>query len=289
MRARAWGIGLLAVALTAGGCTTGRVTGGGPNIADAQKESAVGLKARVAVARFENKVEGNMWMSFQRQMAQLMVQAQAAMAQAMRNLDKQQGGAAAPQTPAWVNTWANYSDPISGGVKDMLTSELVACEKFIIYERENLGDIMAEQQLSSSAAANPKTKIAAGQLEGVELFVYGSLTEFDATSDAGEVTVPIPAFGKTFDANIGYKKARGAMDLRIVDTRTGRIVAVTTVKGSSTSMRLGGYSQESGTSLPTTLQGYSNTPVEAALRKMVKEAVKYIIKKTPQEYYHYDK
>jgi len=288
MRTATAGIGLLIVCLAAWGCASGRVTTGGPRIEDAQKESAVGLKARVAVARFENKVEGNMWMSFQRQIAQIMVQAQAAMAQAMKNLNTQQGGAAGQQQ-AWVNSWSNFSDPISGGVKEMLTTELVACEKFIVYERENLADIMAEQQLSNSAGANPKTKIPAGQLEGVELFIYGALTEFDATSQGGEITIPIPAFGKTFDANIGYKKAKVAMDLRIVDTRTGRIVAVTTVKGSATNVRLGAQSQEDWSRLPTTLQGYANTPVEAALRKMIKEAIKVVVKKTPKEYYRYDK
>jgi curli biogenesis system outer membrane secretion channel CsgG len=286
MRAGTAGIGLLIVCLAAWGCASGRVTAGGPRIEDTQKESAAGLKARVAVARFENKVEGNMWMSFQRQIAQIMVQAQAAMAQAMKNLNTQQGGASGQQ--AWVNSWSNFSDPISGGVKEMLTTELVACEKFIVYERENLADIMAEQQLSNSAAANPKAKIPAGQLEGVELFIYGALTEFDATSQGGEITIPIPAFGKTFDANIGYKKAKVAMDLRIVDTRTGRIVAVTTVKGSATDVRLGAQSREDWSRLPTTLQGYANTPVEAALRKMIKEAIKVVVKKTPKEYYHYN-
>jgi len=289
MNVRIWRILILAVCLAAWGCASGRVTTGGPNIGDVQKESAVGLKARVAVARFENKVEGNMWMSFQRQMAQLMAQAQVAVAQAMKKLNNPQAGGTPDPQQAWLSSWTSSGDPISGGVKDMLTTELVASEKFLVYERENLGDILAEQQLSNSAAANPKAKIPAGQLEGVELLIYGSLTEFDATSDSGEVTIPIPAFGKTFDANIGYKKSKVAMDLRIIDTRTGRIVSVATVKGSATSMRLGGQSEENWSRLPTTLAGYANTPVEAALRKMIKEAIKTIIKKTPKEYYHYDK
>jgi len=286
MRMRTACVGLVLAAFLAAGCTAGRVTNGGPRIEDVQKESAVGLKARIAVARFENKVEGNMWMSFQRQIAQIMVQAQAAMAQAMQNMNKQQGGTGT-QPPAWANSWKDFSDPISGGIKDMLTTELVSCNKFIVYERENLSDIMAEQQLSGTGAA--KTKIPEGQLEGVELFIYGALTEFDATNQGGEVTIPIPAFGKTFDANIGYKKAAVGMDLRIVDTRTGRIVAVTSVKGSATDVRLGGQERENWGNLPTTLEGYKNTPVEAAIRKMLKEAVKYIITKTPKEYYHYDK
>jgi len=277
-------LALVGLALLLAGCTTGYVTQGGPNMQDVMGQAYNGPKARVAVARFENKVEGNMWMSFQRQIAQLMVQAQKAMAEAMRNYNRQQAGA---QQPAWVNAWANFSDPISSGIKDMLTSELVACNRFIVYERENLADIMAEQQLSTSKAANPKTQIPAGQLEGVELFIYGALTEFEATKEGGEITVPIPILGQTVDANLGYNRAEVAMDLRIIDTRTGRIVSVATVKGSSTDFRLGGSNASS--TLPTTLQGYKNTPVEAACRKMIREAIKYIVTKTPKEYYHFEK
>ncbi len=274
------------LALAAGGCVTGRATSGGPSIDDVRKQSPTGLKARVAVARIENKVEGNMWMSFQRQISQIMAQAQVAMAQAMRNANNAQGGGAVPVQP-WLGNWSS-NDPICGGVKDMLTGELVSCDRFLVYERENLDEIMAEQRLSNSGAANPKARIPEGQLEGVELFIYGALTEFDAAGQGGEITVPIPAFGTTFDANIGYKKANVAMDLRVVDTRTGRIVAITTVKGSATNVRLGGQNRQDTAGLPTTLEGYKNTPVEAALRKMIKEAVKSILSKTPKAYYHYE-
>jgi curli biogenesis system outer membrane secretion channel CsgG len=278
------GLALAGLALWLSGCTTGYVTQGGPAMQDVMGQAYNGPKARVAVARFENKVEGNMLMSIQRQIAQLMAQAQKAMAEAMRNYNRQQAGA---QQPAWLNSWANVSDPITSGIKDMLTSELVACNRFIVYERENLDDIMAEQQLSASKAANPKAQIPGGQLEGVELFIYGSLTEFEATKEGGEITVPIPILGQTVDANLGYNRAEVAMDLRIIDTRTGRIVSVATVKGSSTNFRLGGESATS--SLPTTLQGYKNTPVEAACRQMIRQAVKYIVTKTPKDYYHFEK
>jgi len=284
MKIRSVGLGLAlaGLALWLSGCTAGYVTQGGPAMQDVMGQAYNGPKARIAVARFENKVEGNMLMSLQRQIAQVMAQAQRAMAEAMRNY--KQGGA---QQPAWLNSWANVSDPITSGIKDMLTSELVACNRFIVYERENLDDIMAEQQLSASKAANPKAQIPAGQLEGVELFIYGSLTEFEATKEGGEITVPIPILGQTVDANLGYNRAEVAMDLRIIDTRTGRIVSVATVKGSSTNFRLGGESATS--SLPTTLQGYKNTPVEAACRQMIKQAVKYVVTKTPKDYYHFEK
>jgi curli biogenesis system outer membrane secretion channel CsgG len=273
--------------LAAAGCTTTSVTGGAAGMKDIMDTPYNGPKARVAVVRFENKVSGNMWMSFQRDMARIMMQAQAAMAEAMKNLNKNQRDQYQTGLSS-LQAMATYQDPISTGVKDMMVSALVSCDRFLVYERENVGDILAEQQLSA-AAAKPGTKIPQGQLEGVELYVYGALTEFEAEKEGGGLTIPIPAFGTTFDADLRYKTATIGMDLRIVDTRTGRIVAVTTVKGTATNVGFGAREQAGGSSLPQSLEGYKNTPVEAAMRKMLRAAVNFIITKTPQEYYHYQK
>jgi curli biogenesis system outer membrane secretion channel CsgG len=269
------------------GCTTATMSSGGPRMEDVLNQPYNGPKARIAVARFENKVEGNMMMSFQREMARIMLQAQAAMAEALKNMNKQQGGAGA--NTAWLSAWTSFSDPISTGVKEMLISELVSCNRFLVYERENIADILAEQQLANSNLINPKTNIQQGKLEGVELYIYGALTEFEAEQQGGEIGIPIPAFGTTFDANLAYKSAQVGMDLRIVDTRTGRIVATTTVKGNATDVRLGGQERTLSGNLPKVLQGYKNTPIEAAIRKMLRAAVGYVITKTPADYYHYEK
>ncbi len=277
------GLSVLALAR----CTTTSVSGGAAGIKDVMDTPYDGPKARVAVVRFENKVSGNMWMNFQRDMARIMMQAQVAMAEAMKNLNKDQRG----QYQAGLNSlqaMASYQDPISTGVKDMMVSELVACNRFLVYERENVGDILAEQELSA-AAGKPGAKIPQGQLEGVELYIYGALTEFEAEKEGGGLTIPIPAFGTTFDTDLRYKTASVGMDIRIVDTRTGRIVAVTTVKGSATNVGFGAREKTDSDSLPKSLEGYRNTPVEAAMRKMLRSAVNFIITKTPQDYYHFQK
>ena len=281
-------VGLCLSLLAAAGCTSSMVSGGAAGIKDVMDTPYNGPKARVAVIRFENKVSGDMWMSFQRDMARLMLQAQAAMAEAMRNMNKGQKDQYQSGLDH-LKYMSGYQDPISTGVKEMLVSALVSCDRFLVYERENIGDILAEQELSSSKAAKAKTKIPQGELEGVELYVYGALTEFEAEKEGGGITIPIPAFGTTFDTDLRYKTASVGMDIRIVDTRTGRIVAVTTVQGTATNVGFGTREKTSWGTLPKTLEGYSNTPVEAAMRKMLRAAVNFIITKTPQDYYHYDK
>ncbi|MBN2199844.1 MAG: hypothetical protein JW747_08365 [Candidatus Aminicenantes bacterium] len=36
----------------------------------------------------------------------------------------------------------------------MIVSALVSCDRFLVYERENIGDILTEQELAASAAVN---------------------------------------------------------------------------------------------------------------------------------------
>ncbi len=276
---------LVSTLITSCTSTSASVSDRGPTIKDVLSVPYNGPKARIAVVKFENKVSGgDMWMQFQRQMMKIMAQAQAQMARAVAQINKQQGGSDYSKI---ISAWASYQDPISTGIKDMLVGELVNCNRFLVYERENIDTIIAEQQLASSSAANPNAAIQKGKLEGVELLIYGAITEFEAEKEGGGITIPIPAFGTTYDVKVRYKKAHVAMDLKIVDVRTGRIVSVTTVRGSSTDVGFGTRNRSESIGLPTTLGGYRNTPVEAAIRKMIRAAVNYIITKTPRSYYHY--
>lgn len=80
-----------------------------------------------------------------------------------------------------------------------------------------------------------------------------------------------------------------AIDLRLIDARTSRIVAATSVEGEATDVNLGGLIGGYGGSgaLAGGLSGWKNTPTEKALRVCIKEAVNFVVSKTPPNYYHY--
>jgi len=82
----------------------------------------------------------------------------------------------------------------------------------------------------------------------------------------------------------GLKKSHIAVDLRVVDARTSRIVAATSVEGEAKDTSLGGLLV--GSSAAGGLGGYSKTSMEKAVRIALGEAVKFIVTKTPQNYYH---
>ena len=70
------------------------------------------------------------------------------------------------------------SDPLGKQATDMLASRLVASNKFLVFERQDLGKIVDEQKRLGASASD---------LVGVDALVLGSVTEFgrSTTGKAG--------------------------------------------------------------------------------------------------------
>jgi curli biogenesis system outer membrane secretion channel CsgG len=185
--------------------------------------------------------------------------------------------------------WKWWTSEIGDGMADQLVTALFNTNRFIVLERQTLGDVLSEQDLGASGRIRKDTAAPIGEIEGAELLVVGAVTEFEgAASGAGG---GIGGIGKGILGGImgGLKKAHMAIDLRIIDTRTSRIVSATSVEGEATDVNLGGLVAGWGGSgaLAGGLGGWKNTPTEKALRICIKEAVKFVVSKTPQTYYHY--
>ena len=87
----------------------------------------------------------------------------------------------------------------------------------------------------------------------------------------------------------GGKRAHLALDLRVIDARTSRILAATSVEGKATDVGgLGGFQIGGGKSeLGIGLGGFSKTPMEKAIRIALREAVNFISSRAPAEYYRH--
>lgn len=178
-----------------------------------------------------------------------------------------------------------WNAEIGDGMRDMLATALFNTNRFIVLERQVLDEVMAEQDLGASGRVKQETAAAIGEIEGAELIVTGAVTEFEPASGgigggAGGV------FGRVFGAVAGsIKKSHIAIDLRVVDTRTSRIVAATSVEGEARDTNLGGLLI--GSSVGGGLGGYSNSSMEKAVRIALGAAVDFIVTKTPENFYHY--
>lgn len=226
---------------------TARVTStGGPSIEQAQAEPYNGPKARIAVGKFEDKTAKGGW----------------------------SGG--------WLGMFGVGWPQIGEGMRDMLTTALFNTNRFIVLEREQLDEVLKEQDLGASGRVKKGTEAPVGEIYGADLIITAAVTEFEGSAKGvggGTKVLGVSVGG-------GFKKAHIAIDLRIIDAKTSQIVAATTVEGEATSFGLGGATRIGG-SLPVALGGFAKTPLEKAIRVCIQEAVDYIVKMTPQDYYRH--
>jgi curli biogenesis system outer membrane secretion channel CsgG len=314
-------LGLLVVS----GCAAGVVNNAdGPTVAEARAQLANGPKARIAVGQFLNNTSG-----IEAQMARMQMQALSQMpdtdavmayqeqvmnynAELMRyqaRLNEVGSDAAGPppKAPTYPKAGSSpytnsISDPVGGGLRDMMTNALFNSGRFIVLERQAIEHIDWEQGFSQSGRVGEKTTVPVGEIEGAELILMGSLNMLEKEASGGNVggivskvmAAALP-YGlgstpsETTEADVTWKSAKAGMEIRVVDARTSRIVAATTVEGKSTDVGFGAkkteYTFDAG-QLPVGFSMYSNTPVEKAFRKMIDAAVVYILTKTPDTYYH---
>jgi curli biogenesis system outer membrane secretion channel CsgG len=154
------------------------------------------------------------------------------------------------------------SSAIGDGMSDMLTNALFNTGKFIVLERERLDEVMDEQDLAASGRFKQETAAPMGQLEGAELLIRGSVIQFEPKCKGGSAIL------------ISGNQACMAINVRIVDAATGRVVNATTVEGTSADNRVGILFPAG--SLPIGLGAYSNTPMEKAIRNCIEAAVQHI-------------
>lgn len=229
--------------------------GGGQSITEAQLEPFDGPKPRIAVGRILDK-SGDGEHSLTHQLGLM-----------LGDERKLEPGA------------------VTGGIRDLLTTALFNSGQFIVLERELLDDILSEQSFSRSQQEGVDP-VQLGQLEGVELLLVGALTSFDA-GQSGGLAFPIPfPVGDNGDIGILDVEIRSsyvAMELRILDVRTGRVVSALGVEGKARKFGAGLAGIMGGrhghVRLPVLLSVFKNTPMEEAIGKMVDSAVEALEKK----------
>jgi curli biogenesis system outer membrane secretion channel CsgG len=185
-----------------------------------------------------------------------------------------------------------WTGAIGDGMADMMATALFHTNRYIVLERQTLGDVLKEQDLATAGRIKKGTEAPVGEIEGAELLITGAVTEFEGAQSG--VGGGIGGIGGTAGRILGgiaggIKNAHMAIDVRVVDTKTSRIVAAASVEGKATDFALGGAlaGAGGGGALGGALGGWSKTPTEKALRICIQEAVKFIVSKTPANYYRY--
>lgn len=142
-------------------------------------------------------------------------------------------------------------DPLGKQALDILSSQLVATGRFLVFERPDINKIEAEQRLTGS-----------GNLVGVDALVLGSVTEFgrSITGQSG------------FLSSTKKQLARAKVDIRLADVNTGLLFFSTTGSGEATSEagEVAGFGSRAG---------YDATLNDKALTAAISETVNQLINK----------
>jgi curli biogenesis system outer membrane secretion channel CsgG len=117
---------------------------------------------------------------------------------------------------------------LGSGAADVLTTELVKTGKFDMFEREKLSAVLKEQKLGASGLVDQATAARIGKIIGVNYIITGAVTEYGQSRSGG-------GGGGVQVGKVGY---HSAVDIRMVDSTTGRIVFADTASDSSSSLSI---------------------------------------------------
>lgn len=176
---------------------------------------------------------------------------------------------------------------IGDGLREMLQSALFESNRFNVLDRMDTQGLTAEQKLSYSKMAKQGSAKLGAQMEVAELLFYGTVSEFQA--DASGAGLKTSAPGLPASAEVSGKNAHMAIDIRVVDTASGRLVGARRIAGSAASYKAVAGTQIGGGSstMPISLGAYKNTPMELAIRDCIYRSVIYACKYLPGEYFQH--
>ncbi|MFN0044426.1 MAG: CsgG/HfaB family protein [Alphaproteobacteria bacterium] len=167
---------------------------------------------------------------------------------------------------------------IGGGLAAMMTTALVESARFIVVERAHLQQVLAEQELKGNKLTASGSGPDLGRLVGVQFLVYGAVTEFGSEDSGGGMSLGFMGggLGNLLSGAVSKQTTSGkvAMDFRVVDTTSGRVVETHKVSQPI---------ENSGIDLSVGYRGmniggnqFANTPLGMAARKAITEAVSLV-------------
>jgi len=121
-----------------------------------------------------------------------------------------------------IKQWWGWGWDPGEGISDMLVTELVNSGRFSVVERERLDEVLQEQNLAREGVVDAATAARIGKVLGVQLFVFGTVTQFSLDSKV----IELPVAGK-----VAEWRARCTLNARLVNVETSEIMAAVTGQG----------------------------------------------------------
>ena len=162
--------------------------------------------------------------------------------------------------------WHSASWDLGTGMAEMMMTALLESGHFRVLERQQIEDVVGEQDLGDSGRVDPATAAKIGKILGAQYLLYGTVNEFEY-SKGGE-TGGVRVAGIRVGA--GQARAHIGMDVRVVDAVTGEVLFSTrsTANASRTGFKVG----YSGSDFGANVGAFQKTPLGEATRKAIDDA-----------------
>jgi curli biogenesis system outer membrane secretion channel CsgG len=160
---------------------------------------------------------------------------------------------------------------VGWGLSEMTITALVRTNRFVVVERGDLDAVLAEQSLGQQGYVRPGTEARVGRLLGAQLLLKGAITEFQETQSAGGLGAVLGGVATAMSSS----KAKLAIDIRLIDTTTGEIVAAERAEGKTSSTGFGLAGIVGG--IPMAGGVGTSKEMEAAARRAIEEVVATVI------------
>lgn len=129
------------------------------------------------------------------------------------------------------------ADAPGEAIADMLTTELFKTGEFTILERNRIDAVLwEEQRLAYEGYVDDSTGAGMGRLLGVDFLSAGSITRFKTKTSGGAASLPLGGFG---GLTLGSHTAYVTLDIRVINTSTGKIMLAACESGAA-SATIGG-------------------------------------------------
>ncbi|MDQ8186724.1 CsgG/HfaB family protein [Pelagicoccus sp. SDUM812002] len=166
----------------------------------------------------------------------------------------------------WRGQW-----DLGNNLADMLESALFDTQRFVLVEREELGNVIMEQDLQASGRAAESSSVAqTGLIRSARYIATGSITRVDHQTggDSGGIAI------KGLRLGGGSNKAEIELVVKLVDSTSGEVVASERISGTAggRKLRVGFY--KNGVS--GNMEGFAKSSLGEAAQDCISQAAEFI-------------
>lgn len=158
------------------------------------------------------------------------------------------------------------------GMADSLTDAIVRSERFIVVERQQIRDVLKEQDFAKTGRTVEASAPKIGRVLNTQAMIFGSVVDFSETQQQNQ------GFGyQGISLSFAHAEAKVTIAIRLVDSATGQVLDSEQVQGKAEKNAVGIAYTEKDFNFGTS--AFAKTPLGQATQEAIDKAVVFICRR----------